>query len=404
VTPAARELAGDVDVEAAAGAVTEHIMTEVWPDREDPTFRDAVHRSVTGNLQTVFDIIAGCDGLDTVPPAALEFAEVAAGVDVPIIELERAYRIGTACLWNWWSEIARVRADSDEQRFDELICGPTMTMHAYVDRVLQSILARYEEVSCELHRTHRDLRRLTLRQILDGTIDEVTDELSRTLEYPLAENHLALMLQTGDTRPPMRAIAELRDAADARAMLLQQYGASSWIVWLGRPAAFEPLHLARLKRTLGGMPLTVAVGDPGAGLGGLRRTRQQALETARVQRALGASQHRCLWAREVRLETMLLGDEQRARGFLADELGRLAAPDVGARRLRETLLAWLATGSHVSAAAMLGVHVNTVRKRIRAAEAMLGGSLLGRRIELQVALRLERVLSASDAARPQQVA
>jgi DNA-binding PucR family transcriptional regulator len=183
--------------------------------------------------------------------------------------------------------------------------------------------------------------------------------------------------------------------------LLLQEGARSWVVWLGRPGAFEALHLARLQRMLKAMPFTVAVGEPGVGLDGLRRTREQALETARVQRALGPAEHRCLWAREVRLETMLLGDEQRARRFLADELGRLAAPDVGAGRLRETLLAWLATGSHVSAAAMLGVHENTVRNRIRAAEAMLGTPLLGRRTELQVALRLERVLSASDAARSQ---
>jgi regulator of protease activity HflC (stomatin/prohibitin superfamily) len=395
--PAARELAADVDVEGAAWAVTEDIMTEVWPDREDPTFYDAVHLSVLGNLHAIFDVIAGRGGLDTVSPAALEFAEVAARVDVPITELERAYRIGVASLWSWWSDIARARADSDEQPFDELICGPTLMIHDYVDRALRSIIARYEEVSCELHRTHRDQRRLILTQILDGSIDEATDELNGTLDYGLGDTHLALLLQTADPRPPIREIAELRDAADARATLMLQHGARSWIVWLGRSAAFEPLHVSRLQRTLKSMPFTITVGEPGAGLGGLRRTRQQALEAARVQRALGASRHQCLWAREVRLETMLLGDEQRARRFLADELGQLAAPDVGTRRLRETLLAWMATGSHVGAAAMLGIHENTVRNRIRAAETLLGTPLLGLRTELQVALRLERVLSASDA-------
>jgi hypothetical protein len=395
--PAARELAAEKDVEEAAWVVTEDIMTEVWPDRDDPTFRDAVHRSVRGNVGAILGIIAGSHEFDTVAPAALEFAEVAARVDVPVTELERAYRIGVATFWTCWWEAARLRADNDEQTFEDLICGPTLILHAYVDRVMRSVTARYDEVCCELHRTHRERRRLTLMQILDGSIDEVTGALNAELDYPLGDAHLALLIQSADAQLPPIALAEIREAADARATLQLQHGARTWIVWLGRPAAFEPAQLSRLHRALKVMPFTVAVGEPGVGLDGLRRTREQALEAAHVQRALGNSQHRCLWARDVRLEMMLLGDEQRARRFLADELGELVSPDIGTARLRETLLAWLATGSHVSAAAMLGVHENTVRNRIRAAESLLGSPLLGRRTELQVALRLERVLSASDA-------
>ena len=404
VVPSACELAAEVDVDGTTWMVTADIMDEVWPDRDDPTFADAVYRSVKGNLGAIFEIIAGTGDFEAVAQDALDFADVAARVDVPVAELERAYRIGVASLWSCWCELARARADRDEESFEQLICGPTRLIHAYVDRVLRSVLARYYEVSSDLHRTHRDRRRMMLTQILDGSIDEVTDELSGALDYPLGGTHLALLVQTADAQLPARALSELRDAADARATLQLQHGARTWVVWLGRPAAFEALHLSRLARTLTTSQLRVAVGEPGVGLEGLRRTRQQALETAHVQRALGVSQHPCLWARDVRLETMLLGDEGRARRFLADELGQLAAPDAGAARLRETLLAWLATGSHVSAAAMLGVHENTVRNRIRAAEALLGAPLLGRRTELQVALRLERVLSASDAAQASQAA
>jgi DNA-binding PucR family transcriptional regulator len=39
------------------------------------------------------------------------------------------------------------------------------------------------------------------------------------------------------------------------------------------------------------------------------------------------------------------------------------------------------------------VHENTVRNRLRAAEELLGVPLTGRRTELMVALRLERLLS-----------
>jgi DNA-binding PucR family transcriptional regulator len=103
--------------------------------------------------------------------------------------------------------------------------------------------------------------------------------------------------------------------------------------------------------------------------------------------------------RDVRLEALLLADEDSARRFVAEELGPLAGPDARLARIRETLLVSLSTGSHVGAAALLGIHENTVRNRIRQAEELLPGAMTGRRIEVQVALRLERVLR-QEAARP----
>jgi hypothetical protein len=94
-----------------------------------------------------------------------------------------------------------------------------------------------------------------------------------------------------------------------------------------------------------------AGGLPAGRLSGSRRRssdRTQAVHSYALD--LAAS----LLAYEVRLETLLLGDTQRAR-FRTDELGPLGADDSFARRLRETLLAWLTIGSHGSAAAMLGV-------------------------------------------------
>ena len=398
VEPAARALAAEVDVACLADALTADIMAEVWPEMDDPTFYDATHRSVLGNVDAIFAIIAGQQPLDTTPAAAIEFAEVCARLGVSAAELERGYRVGVASLWSRWFDVARARADEDHERIDELISGPTRTIHAYVDHVLEAVVARHEQVCVELHQTRHDRVRTTLTQILDGTIDTIDDHVRRTLDYPLADTHLALLLETRGTPPTERELANLRAAADARGVLHMQHGARSWVVWLARPAGFEQTLLSRLRRALAELPHIVAIGDPGVALPGLRSSRQQAIETARVQRALGADGHRCLWAREVRLETLLLADENRARTFLDAELGGLASPDPAVGRLRETLLAWLATGSHVSAAAILGVHENTIRNRIRAAEELLGGSLIGRRTELQVALRLERVLNARPAA------
>lgn len=393
VTASARELAADVEAESAARAVTADILAEAWSDQVDPAFQAALFRSVHANLQAIFDIIGGRGNRDVVPEPALEFAEVCAHLDLPVAGLEKCYRVGMASLWTRWCDVVWTYANGEAVLFDELIKGPTLAIHAFVDHVLEAVVARYEEVSCELHRTQRDRRRLLLAQILDGSVDTVPEELERALGYSLSETHLALLIESKRMSPPEREAAALRRAADARATMMLQHTPTAWVVWLGRPGAFEPQHLARLRRTLDEMSLTVAVGDPAAGLAGLRRSRDQAFEAARVQSALGSTGGRSVWLHDVRLEALLLSDEPRAREFLTAELGKLACAGEAAGRLRETLSTWLDTGSHVSTAAILCVHENTVRNRIRAAEELLGAPLLGRRTELQVALRLERVLS-----------
>ena len=67
-----------------------------------------------------------------------------------------------------------------------------------------------------------------------------------------------------------------------------------------------------------------------------------------------------------------------------------------AARLRETLEASFRLGSHVSAAEHLQLHEHTVRNRLHRAEEHLGHPLSERRTELQVALRLQRLLSGRD--------
>jgi PucR C-terminal helix-turn-helix domain/GGDEF-like domain len=391
IAPAARALAANVDSDRAANTVITEIRSAVWPSLEDPSFRAALSRSVHDNVCGVLDLLAGRTGDWRIPSAALEFADVAAYLDIPASELEKAYRVGIASLWwQWWS-MARARAD-DASGLDGLIGEPTRTIHAYFDHVLDAVIPRHQEVFAALNRSQRDHRRMVLAQILDGSIDAITDELDRILAYSLGDTHLAAVIETPGISPPTTDICRLRDAADARGTLLAQHTARTWLVWLGRPGGFGPSNLSRLRRALVDTGLTIAVGAPADGLAGLRRTRQHALEAQRVQHALGIDGCRCLWAHEVRLETLLLGDTQRAHDFLTDELGPLGAGDPFTRRLRETVLAWLTMGSHGSAAAMLGVHENTVRNRLRAAEELLGVPLTGRRTELMVALRLERLL------------
>jgi hypothetical protein len=397
VAGAARELAATVDVRQVATDVTDEIVDVVWSHRDEPGFYSSLDRSVYSNIDAIFEALHGRRPIDDPPPtAALDFADATAQVGIPALELERAYRVGVASLWSQWLDLASEHASRTQLPLDDLVRGPSLTFLGYIDHALVAVVQRADAVRLELHRTQSQLRRVLLLQILEGTVTEAGPELDKRLAYCTSDVHLALLVQSHDPNSLQRDIAEMRTAADARCTLVLQNSPRSWFVWLGRPTGFGSAQLSGLRRTLARGSLTVAVGEPAAGIDGLRQSYQQAFETAHLQQALGVAGHRCMWAADVRLESLLLRDTARARQFVEAELGRLAANDSLAARLRETLLTWLATGSHVSAAALLQVHENTIRNRVRQAEELLGVALHQRRIELQVALRLERVLHAHE--------
>jgi hypothetical protein len=398
--PPARALAATVDVDAASSAVAGEILEEVWPDRDEPDFRGALDRSVHANVSTMFDIVLGRETiLGAQPQGAYDFAATLAQLGVAAGELERGYRVGVANLWTQWFDLAAEHSRETGVPLEDLVRAPTLTFLAYIDRILTEVVHHYDNVRGELQRTRSQLRRLLILQVLDGSAPEELTDLDQRLDYCVDDVHLGLLLQGGDGHAPERTIATLREAVDARGSLVLLHGPRSWFVWLGRPPGFGTTQLARLRRALQHLEMTVTVSEPSPGLDGLRVAFERTIEASRIQHALGADTHRVLWAADVRLEALMLGDHDRARRFVADELGRLAADDALASRLRETLMAWLATGSHVNAAATLGVHENTVRNRVRQAEELVGTPLHGRRTELQVALRLERVLRTLEGSR-----
>jgi DNA-binding PucR family transcriptional regulator len=137
--------------------------------------------------------------------------------------------------------------------------------------------------------------------------------------------------------------------------------------------------------------MRVAVGSPGHGADGFRRSHQEAVLVRRVAeraRARGITHFA-----DVSLDALMTHDLDEARRFVAAELGPLAAADDRTRRLSSTLRVFLEEGaSFVRAARRLGVHENTVTYRVRRAEALLGHRVTERQLELRAALRVARLV------------
>jgi hypothetical protein len=297
--------------------------------------------------------------------------------------------------WRLWFMQAHEEAKR-RGHLDELVGPPTHLLLEYIIHILGAVVGHYDAVRGEILRNREDRRRAAVNSILDGTHTVITHELEALLGYRLRGAHLGLAFEVDERARAERTLADLVARGRAQGSLLLLHGPGTWAAWLGFAGPPGQAQLALVRKVVDDAGFPIGIGLVGTGLEGLRRTCTQAIEASRLRRRFAARFDAAgpdvLEFAEVRLELLMLGDEPSARQFVADELGDLAADDERAARTRETLLAWLSTGSQAAAATRLGVHENTVRLRIRHAEEVLEDSLANRRGEILAALRLRHLL------------
>ena len=132
-----------------------------------------------------------------------------------------------------------------------------------------------------------------------------------------------------------------------------------------------------------------ACGLPGAGIGGFRKSHEQAMHARRVARLADSPSGVIVTYDEVALTAIATADLEQAREFAHRELGGLGDSSDDARRLAVTVRIYLEEGASARrAAARLHVHENTIKNRIRTAEELLGHPVTTRVAELLLALRI----------------
>ncbi|HVE27155.1 MAG TPA: helix-turn-helix domain-containing protein [Sporichthya sp.] len=392
-TAAMRAMASRIDPDALAVAVSRDTSTHVWPDQvRDPDFLDALRKSGRDNVRAIVAIFAGRLELkDVNPEGALAFADLTAELGIPVSELERGYWVGVRGFWREWFRLAQQESAAGGGTLEELVGPATIELFDYIIYIIGVVVARYDAVRAEILRNQEDRRRAVLGQILQGAVTQPTGELENQLGYRLRGTHLAIALEVEERAQAERVAATLIENSGALGSLMLLHAPGTWMLWLGFAGAVGATETAAVAKGADSAGATMAIGAPGVGLDGLRRTYEQALDTARLHRRIG-KQPPVLWFSDVRLELLMLHEEDAAWSFVTDELGELAGTDERADRTCETLLAWLTTGSQSRAATRLGVHENTVRIRIRQAEEILAHGLSERRAEVLAALRLRQLL------------
>lgn len=395
-----RACADDFDVPTMVDVVVERCSTAVFTSHAgDEAFVARLRASVTQNAYALRDVLAGRVELEDVRlDRVLYFATVQAQLRIPQKSMQRSYRVSFYTQWEMWTNHLRARigcADLDREDAADALAHLTRVILTYQDHVASQVAETYTRDYEMLSRTRAHVRQNLVRDILRGDGAGLTASDLAILAYQLDGHHVAVLLPDMAEGAATQLADGLRVAAKAYQTLPYPLALTSTVVWLCR---LEPWHAASLHavhQVMTKVGATASISEPHAGMDGFRAALKQTEETERVRAAWGASTApRVIRYADAGLEILLLQNPELARNFVDTELGPLATDTAEATRLRETLESSFRFGSHVAAAEHLRLHEHTVRNRLQKAETLLGHSLQERRTEVQVAIRLVRLLGA----------
>ncbi|MGW5381343.1 PucR family transcriptional regulator [Nocardia sp. NPDC003963] len=393
--------------EIAAG-MTRRILHEIDYTRDEPQLSDLRTASIHANITTMIEVFANDIPVAHLQPpmAAVEYARRMAQREIPSNYLVRAYHMGQNTMMRiCYDEVARRNLPTESglavlQRLTEHV-------YAYTDWIIEYVCKTYETERMRWMNARGNVHSSTVHTLLSARTRDPAGFETET-GYRLDRTHLAVILwSTGSDE--VGTLALLDSGTRAIAHTLQADGPplataidrrTMW-VWFpfGRGSAIDAAEL----RTAAGLPAGVrlAVGLPGPGLGGFRRSHQQATAAYFVatlpgtpsfaQPAIGFGDP------GVAVVSLLAKDLDSTRQWVREVLGPLADDTDQAATLRDTLGTFYETGeSHVQTAQQMTLHRNTVKYRItKAVEATRGNGTGHEKLDIALALRICRFLGRS---------
>ncbi|OKJ91397.1 hypothetical protein AMK34_38415 [Amycolatopsis sp. CB00013] len=398
------KVAGSVLTEVAAlrDRIVEEVSGELPELAQDAQARDLLVSTVRENLIAALGVFGGATRRVDVgaPPVALEFARRLAQRGVPITTMLRAYRLGQAAFQQ--EMITRIAAEPVSAG-DVAVAATELSSVAfgYIDKISEEVVEAYQLERDTWLRNRNANRLAKVRTVLSGKAVE-SGEIEKAIGYVLSDRHVGAVLWCGPDVDEGARLSSLErhagllaTAAGGRAPLIVAPDAST--VWAWFPASSIDPDL--VTRVLDGSPepVRVALGDPASGLDGFRGTHQQALQAQAVALMAGDGLSRSVTtASQLGPLALVAADTAAVATWVRTVLGALADDDEQHRRMRETVWAYLSSGSSLMLASQeLHLHKNTIQYRLRKAEQARGRPLSEGRIDVEVALLACRLLGTA---------
>ena len=324
-------------------------------------------------------------------PEALDIARDVIRRGIAEEALLTGYRQGQNTAFRHWMRVATEEA-GDAATLGTMLEGSSRSMFVFVDDILAGLHARMELEREELVGGRLAQRVQTVNLVLEGA--PITEErASARLGYELDRQHVALVLWTPDA--PVAAQGSLERMADhlaraaggGRAFTMPAGTAVLW-AWIATP---DPPSVDAIRQAAEAGPagVSVAVGTPASGIGGFRRSHEEAIASQRLV-VRGGRDQRLVAYQEVEIVVLAAADEANAARFVASTLGGLAEAK---EELRETLRVFLRErGSATRTARLLYTHRNTILNRVARAEDLLPRALAGNELGVAVALEIRHWL------------
>ncbi len=371
------------ETERVVGLLNEQIAGQVAVVARDQELRTALDASTRAQLRAFVTHLVSPGELRP-PEEAFVLARQFAARGVELAALLEVYRSGQQAALAYVTAVAE-----DADLATELVPRALVTVwgHAieWFAHSVEQLIGAYGEERERWLRSALTRRTQLVSAILAGDRVDV-DEAGRDLGHSLRRQQTAMVLWEAEPTPDGDAIPRLeaeaaRVAARCQAPrpLVVPAGSAEVWAWLVTDRAPD-LDALRAADVAPGM--RVAVGMTAAGVAGFRTSHREAVASRDLADLLTTP---LVAYADVEVVSLLSQDRVAMAAFVRRELGDLAADDDASQRLRATVLAFLESGME-GAAARLAIHRNTVRYRLRQAEAVLGRPVTERRRELELAL------------------
>lgn len=345
---------------------------------EDPAYLAGLRAAVSAALEFgLAGVERGDERAGPVPAVLLTQARQAAGNGVDLDTVLRRCFAGHALLGDFVfrgiNECNLALSGDDVRRLWQ-------EQASLLDRLVDAMSFEFKSEHSERSRSSLQRRTEKVKKLLAGQLLD-----PRELDYELDAWHVGVVAVGPGASAALRDIAA---ALDRQLLSAAPVGETIW-VWLGggrRIPGDEVLDLAAGKCPL---DVSLALGEPRAGIGGWRRTHREAKAASPVAASRPPSAIRYA---DVALLAAALQDDLLAGSLESTYLDPLSRERDGGAALRLTLRAYFAAGRNVSsAAAALEVSRQTVNSRLRTIEARIGRTIGVCAAELETALRLREL-------------
>jgi hypothetical protein len=346
-------------------------------ENPDPEYSEGIRAAVSAAIDFGIEAVERSEEHPPpLPTVLLSQARLAARHGVKLETVLRRYLAGYTLLGDFLIEESERAGPLDGASLKRLL----RVQAALLDRLIAAVSEEYEREAKAKPGSAEQRLAKRVEQLLEGQRLDTSG-----LAYEFEAVHVALIAKGPGA---VQAVQEIAQPHDRRLLLISREEETAW-AWLGGRRKFDPEALQCSLAATTPPAVSLAIGEPGEGLEGWRRSHRQAKAALPIaMRGLDAF----VRYGDVALLASLLGDELLATSLREMYLEPLEVERDGGEAARKTLRAYLASGRNVtSAAAALGVNRETVANRLRAAEETVGRPLNTWAAELEAILRLEEL-------------